>query len=196
MAVGPTGFGVIAYLGEEDGHLEVAACADLDCNQFTASTIDSTYLGDHGVRPSIAFGRDGLALISYGHGQNADSPASLAVAHCQNVTCTSATITTVDGVGTTGNTQHPSSLTIGADGLGVVSYPDTVNADLRVAHCSNLACSSATTTTVDTLGDVRLSSSIAILDGRPIISYHESLGGDLRVARCPNAACTGLSPGV
>ena len=33
-------------------------------------------------------------------------------------------------------------LAIGADGLGLISYFDTVNNDLKVAHCNNTACTS------------------------------------------------------
>jgi hypothetical protein len=34
-----------------------------------------------------------------------------------------------------------SSITIGADGLGLIGYHDTANGDLKVFHCSNLTCS-------------------------------------------------------
>ena len=30
------------------------------------------------------------------------------------------------------------SITIGADGLGLISYYDVTNGDLKVAHCSNV----------------------------------------------------------
>jgi hypothetical protein len=33
------------------------------------------------------------------------------------------------------------SVTIGADGLGLVSYYDFTNGDLKVAHCENTFCS-------------------------------------------------------
>ena len=32
------------------------------------------------------------------------------------------------------------SITIGADGLGLISYFDSTNGDLKVAHCSNPFC--------------------------------------------------------
>ncbi len=47
------------------------------------------------------------------------------------------TLTTLDGAGDVG--QY-SSVTIGADGLGLISYFDATNADLKVAHCSDLFC--------------------------------------------------------
>ena len=39
-------------------------------------------------------------------------------------------------------------LAIGADGLGLISYYDPNNGDLKVAHCDDTACSSATTLAV------------------------------------------------
>ena len=45
--------------------------------------------------------------------------------------------TTLDGAG---NVGQYSSVTIGTDGLGLISYYDVTNGDLKVAHCSNLFC--------------------------------------------------------
>ena len=47
------------------------------------------------------------------------------------------TITTLDSVGFVG---HFSSVTIGADGLPIISYLDWTNGDLKVARCSNAFC--------------------------------------------------------
>ena len=38
------------------------------------------------------------------------------------------------------------SVTVGADGLPFISYRDTTNTDLKVAHCSNVSCTSSTLT--------------------------------------------------
>ena len=61
------------------------------------------------------------------------------------------TLTTLDGPG---NVGQYTSVTIGADGLGLISYYDATNGDLKVAHCSNVACTAATLTTLDSAGDV------------------------------------------
>ena len=81
----------------------------------------------------MTIGTDGLALISYYDATNDD----LKVAHCSNVACTSATLTTVDSAG---NVGQYSAVTIGTDGLALISYYDATNGDLKVAHCSNLFC--------------------------------------------------------
>ncbi|MCX8251198.1 MAG: hypothetical protein OTJ98_05005, partial [Dehalococcoidia bacterium] len=51
--------------------------------------------------------------------------------------CTSATLTTIDSTGYVG---FYTSITIGADGLGLISYYDDTNDDLKVAHCENTFC--------------------------------------------------------
>jgi hypothetical protein len=98
------------------------------------------------------------------------------------------TLTPLD---TTGDVGRYTSITIGADGLGLISYRDTTNGDLRVAHCDDLACSSATITPLDTTGAVGLYTSITIgADGLGLISYYDTTSGDLRVAHCDDIACT------
>lgn len=73
------------------------------------------------------------------------------MAHCTDTTCTSATTVTLDSVGDVG---YYTSIAIGADGLGLISYYDNTNHELKVAHCVNAACSSATTATLDSAGEV------------------------------------------
>ncbi|MDP6095213.1 MAG: hypothetical protein QGG67_04355, partial [Gammaproteobacteria bacterium] len=62
---------------------------------------------------------------------------SLEVAHCVDVACTEATSIDVD---TEGNVGQHSSMTIGADGLPLVAYHDTISRDLKVVRCSNTRC--------------------------------------------------------
>ena len=62
-------------------------------------------------------------------------------------------ISTIIALDTTGNVGESTSITIGADGLGLISYYDGSNGDLKVAHCANTACTSTTTiTSLDTTG--------------------------------------------
>jgi hypothetical protein len=46
-------------------------------------------------------------------------------------------LTTLDG---SGNAGQDTSVTIGADGLGLISYHDVTNGNLKVAHCPDLFC--------------------------------------------------------
>ena len=82
-------------------------------------------------------------------------------------------------------------MTVGADGFGLISYLDVTNGDLKVAHCSNLACTAATATTLDSTGAVGEYTSVAVgADGLGLISYYDGTNGDLKVAHCSNTVCT------
>ena len=92
--------------------------------------------------------------------------------------------TNLDSAGDVGT-----SITIGADGLPVISYYDATNLDLKVAHCSDLACSSAALKTLDSAGDVGTSITIGA-DGLPVISYFDATNHDLKVAHCSDLTCS------
>jgi alpha-tubulin suppressor-like RCC1 family protein len=82
------------------------------------------------------------------------------------------------------------SIAIGSDGLGLISFHDRYVGDLKVAHCDDAACTSATTSTIDSDG-VGLASSITIgSDGLGLISYEDITNDSLKVAHCNDAACT------
>ncbi|MBI4299479.1 MAG: collagen-like protein [Chloroflexi bacterium] len=96
-------------------------------------------------------------------------------------------LTTIADIGSVGT--H-TSMTIGTDGLPVISYYNFTNGDLQVAHCDDIACIGATITTVASTGDVGTHTSIAIgADGLPIISYYDVTNGDLQVAHCGTFFC-------
>ena len=84
-----------------------------------------------------------------------------------------------------------SSLAIGRDGLPVISHHDLAAGTLRVTHCENPACTSATSTTVDDpANSVGRDSSLAIgSDGLPIISHLDNTAGALRVTKCASRTC-------
>jgi hypothetical protein len=132
----------------------------------------------------VTIGADGLALISYHDVTN----RKLKVAHCSNQACTAATLTTLDN--STGNVGQFTAVTIGADRLGLISYYDATNHNLKVAHCSDRACTSATYTTLDRTGDVGEDSSVIIgADGLALISYYDVTNGNLKVIHCSDRFC-------
>ena len=59
------------------------------------------------------------------------------MARCTTGECSAITANTVDDVGQVGRF---SSITVGADGLPLISYNDLGNADLKVLACGNVAC--------------------------------------------------------
>jgi hypothetical protein len=132
-------------------------------------------VGSAGGPTSIATGSDGLGLIAF-----ADS--ALKVAHCNGLTCSSATTSTVDSDAT------DVSATIGADGLALIGYRSS--GALKVAHCSNAACSASIVTTVDPVGDTGFAASATVgVDGLGLIGYWDASTNALEVAHCSNVLC-------
>lgn len=72
--------------------------------------------------------------------------------------------------------------------LAVIAYFDRANGSLKAAHCGDVPCTTAMTTTLDSAGDVGYRPSIAIgVKGLPVISY----GGEtLKVAHCSDVQCS------
>lgn len=133
---------------------------------------------------STAIGVDGLPLISY---YDATS-FNLKVAHCNDLACTTATISVLDSAGSTGTYT---AITIGGDGLGLISYRDYTNQSLKVAHCSDIVCSTATLSTLDNISNTGTYTSITSdYQGRGIISYIDQTNNDLKVASCNNDVCS------
>ncbi len=102
------------------------------------------------------------------------------------------TISVLDSAGNVGS--YP-AVTIGPDGLGLISYADSTNGDLKVAHCDNVACTVATLASLDSTSGLGLSSPSVTIgsDGLPLISYVEIViwptDLHLKVAHCNGVAC-------
>ncbi|MBN1484922.1 MAG: hypothetical protein JXA37_09385 [Chloroflexia bacterium] len=96
-------------------------------------------------------------------------------------------LTTLDSTGSVG---RETSITVGTDGLGLISYRDSTNGDLKVAHCDNVACTNATVSTLDNTGNVGFSTSITVgTDGLGLISHYDYTNSALKVAHCSNVFC-------
>jgi predicted regulator of Ras-like GTPase activity (Roadblock/LC7/MglB family) len=183
LAIGADGLPLVSYLDNGNGDLQVAHCADALCAASTTTAFDTA--NNTGYYTSLTIGYDGLGLVGYRDA----SAGTLRVAHCDNVTCTAATLSTVDAAGLEGEF---SAITVGVDGLGVISYRDGTgaNKDLKVAHCGNVACTTSTTVTVDTPGDVGWNTSITIgSDGLPFVSYRDVDNSRVKGLHCPNVFC-------
>jgi preprotein translocase subunit Sec61beta len=186
VTIGADGLGLISYYDLTNGDLKVAHCSNTLCTSATLTPLDTT--GNVGQYTSVAIGADGLGLISY---YNA-ADGNLKVAHCSNAACTSATITPLHSPAD--NVGLYTSIAIGADGRGLISYYDETNGDLKVAHCFDLLCSTAQFRTPDSQGDVGNHTSVTIgTDGLGLISYHDDTNSDLKVAHCSDTICDGAT---
>jgi hypothetical protein len=184
ITIGADGLPVISYYDSFDDDLKILHCENPACTSSSWAIVDAT--GDVGAYKAIAIGADGLPIISYRDSTN----LKLKVAHCGNPACSAGnTITTLDSEGNVGG--H-TSITIGADGLPIISYFDGTNWNLKVAHCGDPACSAGNTiTTLDSEGILGNYTSITIgADGLPIISYLDNTNGNLKVAHCGDPACS------
>jgi hypothetical protein len=117
----------------------LAAAAPGSARAATISLVDSA--GDVGLGSAVAYGPDGLALISY---LDLTNGGALKVAHCNDVACTAAVKSTIDG---SGNVAGSTSIAFGPDGRGLISYQ--AGTSIKVAHCADVVCSAATLSTVD-----------------------------------------------
>jgi Collagen triple helix repeat (20 copies) len=179
VTIGADGLGLVSYSAFR--HLKVAHCSNAACTASTTTTIDGA--GEVGEWSSITTGKDGLGLISYLHRTN----GALKVAHCSDIACSSATTGPID----TGDIGGFTSIAIGTDGLGIVAYeaPQTRLGPVKVAHCSNIACSAATTWTLDPAGDL-FGTSVAIgVDGLPLVGWEDQTSASLEVVHCSNTFC-------
>jgi hypothetical protein len=183
IAIGTDGFGLISYHDDTNKDLKVAHCNNTACSSATSYRLDS--LGEVGYFTSIAIGADGFGLISYFDNTLGD----LKVAHCNNTACNSGAISLIDE--NKGIVGYDTDIAIGTDGLGLISYYDLTNGNLKVAHCSNIVCSSATLSTIDSEGDVGSDTSITISGyGAGLISYIDKTNNILKVAQCDDITCT------
>jgi hypothetical protein len=135
ITIGSDGLLIYSYFQEITGHLDSLKCGDPSCaySSQTFSTIDVSE--NVGFNSTIAVGPDGLPVIAYYDMTNGD----LKVAKCRDVACSSSNITTVD-TGYGANVGAYPSVTIGTDGLPIISYYDDTNKTLKVAKCANPFC--------------------------------------------------------
>jgi hypothetical protein len=185
IAIGSDGFPVVSYSDAGNADLRVYDCDDARC--VGGGEVSSVvHRGGFGYYTSLAIGRDGNPVISYWRGLL----GGLGVAHCNDQACAGGdeTLSVVEpdmGVG------RYTSLAIGHDGNPVISYQDSGNGDLKIAHCNDPACAGQNedVMTLDSAGTVGAFSSLAIgLDGIPVVSYADETNDDVKVIRALDAA--------
>lgn len=183
VVIGADGFPIIA-VSSNSNVLRLIKCNNAACTTSSVNTLTGSVQGQI---PTLALGVDGLPIIAY----SGPNSSGIGVVKCINATCTGAPQlpTFVPDVGFNGTAQRV-SLTIGEDGLPVMSYASGSSlAVLTVAKCTRLDCPFFLTNDIE-VGGVGLHSSITIgVDGLPVISYYDTTNGDLKFVRCVDFTC-------
>jgi hypothetical protein len=157
----------------------------------TLTTIDLD--GYTGAGSRITIGSDGLGLIVYDSYVSDYLEDDLRVSHCDDPECSTATISTIDNSGTVG-LLYGKDITIGSDGLGLIAYLDETQYFLKVAHCDDLLCSSATITSrVIYAGRQGTNPEIMIgSDGLPLIILTLLTPVEVNAVHCDDVYCVNL----
>jgi hypothetical protein len=179
VAYGPNGRALVSYLDATNGALKVAACQNVACTSAVLHTIDAS--GAVTGWTSIAFGADGLARIAYQAGN------AVRLARCADEACSAAALATVDTVPAL---WPGTAVGVGGDGVPILAYTPA-GLGLRVAHCNDGACGSATVTAYD--GSFGVSLTIGG-DGRALVAATSS--ASTRIYHCGDAACTTATVGI
>ncbi|MPZ49392.1 MAG: hypothetical protein GEU75_08870 [Dehalococcoidia bacterium] len=183
---GPEPLLLVSYYDSTNTALKMAIC-DVKVTLCSSFTYDAA--GNVGQYTSVASN----GKISYYDSTNRD----LKLAWCTGLilpdgkdvpACVLSEVITVDDVGDVG--QY-TSLALDAAGNPVISYYDSLNTNLRVAHCGNPRCSANNSLmVVDVAGDVGLHTSLALdADGNPVVSYYDATNGDLKLLHCGDPTC-------
>ena len=208
IAIGTDGLPIISYF--DGANLRIAKCGNAACsanNIVTTATFSdpnsatSSQRGVSGQYSAITINTSGLPIISFYASTGTDSALV-------NITCLTATCACpnpadsctgfYDGNSTFSelnrNGGQYGSITIGSDGLPVISYYDASKLALNVAKCQTPDCVGALTfNTVDTGNRVRNTSITIGSDGLPLIAYVTDGGTNttpiIRVAKCGTAGC-------
>ena len=196
IAIGADGLPVISYYNSD--HLKFIRCDDISCASSTIRDRDFSLSVARHI--SMAIGKDGFPIIAYSDGmpflENKDvkllNHHSINVLKCGDPSCV-LTKTSIPIV--TKNSEQNGALggsiaiSIGTNGLPFIV--DNENGALRLARCDDTSCTSATTLTLDSIGDTYLySASIAMgRDDLPFIAYFDSANNAIRYIHC-NTYCT------
>ncbi|MCJ7724977.1 MAG: hypothetical protein MUP76_01110, partial [Acidimicrobiia bacterium] len=170
-----------------DSGLKLAVCHDPTCSTSTLRLVDNPLNQTVGDHSSMVLDGDGYPVIAY----HSHSSGKLKLAHCDDATCSTATITDV-------HEQSPMalgkrvSLALDAAGNPIMSYIEYApSVDLWLAHCTDPNCTTAPTLQEIVTGDILPATRSMVLDpaGNPIIAYYERVDDDLKVVHCDDPTC-------
>lgn len=189
---------VASYVDSGNQAVRLLACGSTEC--LTRQTTEiATSLGGSGQGhgTAIAITEAGLPLVSFRSGET----SALTVVACGDLACTDARISQVDPqpdveASEARDAGYNSSIVIGADGLPLISHWDRGTRTLLATHCTDDACSAATTSTLvqapASEEDVTVGGDTAIALGldAPFIAFRNENPTRLDLLSCSDVACT------
>ncbi len=181
--------------------MKIVHCGNRLCNSGNQITTVAT--GDSISTFSIDAGSDGMPLIAYIEEASMSSQvASVHLIHCKDVACTSSDNTIILSV-PVGQGAQPSygvALAGGETGKPYIAFGETYNYfynDLYLGRCTDLLCSSFTTTLLESYPNYDVFADVNMIlgsDGLPLISYYKFIDSTaaqhLRILHCRNTECT------
>ncbi|MBI2566688.1 MAG: hypothetical protein HYV63_06615 [Candidatus Schekmanbacteria bacterium] len=177
---------LLSYYSSSNTALKSAYCNDASC---TSGAVNSVIAIASGGSNSMVVGLTGLPMIAF------QSSGNLYLGNCSDSTCTSFSTSPALASGT--NVGAYPSLTIGTDGVPIVSYVDfdTDPDILKVRRCDNADCSSlGTIYSVDLADSETMAagySSIGVAaNGLPVIAYTTSTSNEVNFAVCHTFSCS------
>jgi Calx-beta domain len=207
IALGASGRPLVVYplVGAQPAHLTAAYCADAACSSATLTSIAPLALGAGRRDTAVVIGSDGLPLVAYvPFGGGTGPPVPPIMIHCADAACTMpiASTPTPPAVRAAAalvgfNSVWRPSLTIGADGRGLLSYesryygllPQQNVFEVRLRHCADAACSAFD-------GDVSLPDGAQEVVNAPLTAgpgakpwFVRPRNGRIRHAQCEDATC-------
>ena len=202
IGIGTDGFPIIAYSSGQGPNPGQTALATIHCATANCSSHESPVLldvcGQCGSYASLITGADGLPAIAYqGIFASATVPKFV---HCGSLDCSAHGAPAL--LDNRGGNPLGTSITVGGDGMPIVSYDQGVNGDgssgdLAFVHCNSLDCALKESPVLLAKNfaagpGTELTSITVGNDGEPIVSYLffgplNDLG--LKVAHCANVLC-------
>lgn len=186
------GLPLVVYNSDTDQDIATVRCTAASCSQVSIDTPTFITSLDQALsHVSATLGSDGYPMISYYDETNKD----LKYIRCANTDCsTASTAVTVDA---TGDVGPYNAITTGVDGFAVITYmvvnsgsdSNPVDADLKVAKCTNAACTSSVKTVLD-IGNLGMFTDVVVpSDGRPFITYYDQGNTQFKAYKCGSTSC-------